>query len=106
MSKTTVRSVAMSALAGVMLLLCAGTSASAYKPDLIRKAASIDYLQHGEARPQADAEVGGAGQRGGPTQACRDPARQGDAGLVEQRRRRQAGELGRLLEAAMLHGSP
>ena len=66
--------------------------ASDVPPD--RAAANIEYLrQMVKLDAQADAEAVGAGQGGGPTQARRDPARQGDAGLVEQRRRRQAGEL-------------
>ena len=56
MSKTTVHSAAMSALAGVMLLLGAGTSASAYKPELI-----ADLIRKAEAGQQEAGFCAGTG---------------------------------------------
>ena len=56
MSKTTVRSAATSALAGAMLLLCAGSSASAYKPELI-----ADLIRKAEAGQQESGFCAGTG---------------------------------------------
>ena len=56
MSKTIVRTAAISALAGVLILLCGGGSALAYKPELI-----ADLIRKAEAGQQEQGFCAGTG---------------------------------------------